>query len=286
MRIGARSNGSERLDGRMDDIRAYNRALTQAEITHLASQRGIEGPPPVGLGDEQLWLCPSIQDSANDLSGNNNNGTYQNGMGTVTDTAEGGSLAYDFDGVGDYIQTTLSDTSWRPTSTSDFTISGWYKTGNKFGYCSVLDDGAVSLAQQSNLNVAKALGLAPDADATFVATPYPNSGFVWRHFLMIVEGGSIRAYENGVLQTTVPAGTGVLVNAQSYDARVGTNPNSGAPYSAARMDDIRAYNRVLTQSEITHLASQRGVLGSPSTTTQYNAFVTHAFRQLFQTRLR
>jgi len=52
-------------------------------------------------------------------------------------------------------------------------------------------------------------------------------------------------------------------------------------------DDARVYGRALTQAEITHLASSRGVEGSPSTpTTQYNAFATHAFKQLFQTRLR
>ncbi len=243
----------------------------------------------VGLGGEQLWLSPTVANNVNpfdDQSGQGNNGTAQGGLATVADTSAGGAYAYDFDGVGDYIQTTLSDTSWRPASTPDFTISGWYKTGNKFGYCSVLDDGAVSLAQQSNLNVAKALGLAPDADASFVATPYPSSGFVWRHFLMIVEGGSIRAYEGGVLEATVPAGSSVLVNAQSYDARVGTNPNSGTPYSAARMDDIRAYNRVLAQSEITHLATSRGVLGPPGGATHYNPFKSHAFINDFQQRLR
>jgi len=37
-------------EGKMDDIRWFNRSLTGAEIIHLAEARGIEGPPPVGLG--------------------------------------------------------------------------------------------------------------------------------------------------------------------------------------------------------------------------------------------
>ncbi len=41
-------------DGLLDDSRIYNRVLTQTEITHLASQRGVTGKSPVGLGDEQL----------------------------------------------------------------------------------------------------------------------------------------------------------------------------------------------------------------------------------------
>ena len=30
---------------------------------------------PTGLGDELLWLCPSLDDSPNDLSGNGNHAT-------------------------------------------------------------------------------------------------------------------------------------------------------------------------------------------------------------------
>ena len=111
---------------RLDDIRAYDRALTQAEITHLAEARGIEGPPPVGLGDEQLWLCPSLNDSANDISGNGNDGTYNGGMGTVADTGEGGSLAYDFDGADDYIDTS----NVLGLGSGDFSISFWVKSSS------------------------------------------------------------------------------------------------------------------------------------------------------------
>ena len=213
---------------------------------------------PTGLGGEIMWLCPSLDDSPDDLSGNGNNGTYQNGMGTTSDTGSGGILAYDFDGTDDYIQTTLSDTDYR-SSNGNFTISGWYKTKNKYRSSKVFSDGAVELGQESNFNRASAAGLLPSAYQNFLATSYPNSGFVWRHFLMVVEGGSIRAYENGVLMITMLAGYGVNVNSQSYDARVGFR--NGDTYALAYMDDIRAYSHVLTQAEITLLASARGILG-------------------------
>ena len=98
---------------------------------------------------------------------------------------------------------------------------------------------------------------------------------------------------NGVLQT--PGTT------FSYPATT-ANP-SGTPFAEigdyvghgnhglfnfkGKQDDIRIYDRAITQAEITHLATSRGIEGSPSTpTAQYNAFLTHAFKQLFQTRLR
>ena len=52
-----------------------------------------------GLGGEVIWLCPSLDDSSNDLSGNGNNGTYVNGTSTVSNTEFGGSRAYLFDGT-------------------------------------------------------------------------------------------------------------------------------------------------------------------------------------------
>ena len=84
---------------------------------------------PTGLGDELLWLCPSLDDSPNDLSGNGNNGTYVNGTATVADSdpTYGGSRAYNFDGTDDYI-----DCGFPITNTS-FSVSGWYNTDSVNG---------------------------------------------------------------------------------------------------------------------------------------------------------
>ena len=48
LEVGCTLSSSTRiwfLDGRVDDIRAFNRTLNQAEITHLATSRGVLGPP-------------------------------------------------------------------------------------------------------------------------------------------------------------------------------------------------------------------------------------------------
>ena len=246
------------FNGKADDIRAYDRVLTQVEITHLASARGVEGPAPVGLGDEKLWLCPSLNDSANDLSGNGNGGTYNGGMGTVADTDNGGSLAYDFDGIDDYIQTSLTDTDWRPGN-GDFTICGWYKAQQKYATGRVLNDGAVYIGQESNFNRAAVEGLLPSTYTNWSNPAYPTSGFVWRHFVMTFSNGGIKTYQNGSLESEVVAGYGTTANAQSYDARIGYV--NGTAWTDGYVDDIRVYNRVLTGAEITHLASARGVEG-------------------------
>lgn len=44
LRVGEGTDGSGTLNGKIDDLQFYTSALTQAEITRLASSRSIEGP--------------------------------------------------------------------------------------------------------------------------------------------------------------------------------------------------------------------------------------------------
>jgi hypothetical protein len=281
----------------VDDIRAFGRALTQSEITHLATSRGIEGPAPVGLGDEQLWLCPSINDSANDISGNGNNGVYQNGMGTVADTSNGGSLAYDFDGTGDYI----SNSSLDLRNLSAFSYSAWiYDTKStnsgstmfsfgKYGSVSYPDD--IFFFQSSLLQLQVNNG--QDGSASVSTGSFKNS---WHHVAVVFDGagsgnsGRLRLFVDGVEVSltyayTVPASTSAI---SPFETRIGSYtgfPNT--TYFQGKQDDVRVYTRAITQAEITHLATSRGIEGSPSTpTTHYNPFKSHAFNNDYTRRIR
>lgn len=249
------------LDGLIDDVRLYDRPLEPTEITHLSLERGIEGSPilPRGLGDEIMWLCPSLQNSPGDLSGNGNHGTYINGLGTIADNENGGSFAFRFDGINDYLQTTLTDTDWRPNN-GNFSVCGWYKTDSKYQTGMLFNDGAVQLGQESNFNRFRTMGTLP-ADFTNWAEPlYANSNWPWRHFVCIYKDGVRTVYQNGILVVT-DSNTGLddTINAQSYDARIGWD--GGTNFANAYMDDIRVYNRALKLNEIKHLSSNRGVLG-------------------------
>jgi hypothetical protein len=281
----------------MDDIRWFNKSLTQPEITHLASQRGIEGPAPVGLGDEQLWLCPSLNDSANDISGSGNDGTYNGGMGTIADVSNGGSRCYDFDGTNDSITnssldlrnlTAMSWSAWVKDTKATSTISAMFSFG-KLGSSSYPDD--IHFFQKSTVEAQ--VGNGADGSAFSVNSSIKNS---WQHIAIVFDGGGsgnsdrLQLFVNGTLAAmtyayTVPASTSAIT---PYETRIGSY--TGAPngnYFQGLQDDVRVYHRALTQSEITHLATSRGIEGSPSgPPAQYNAFLTHAFKQLFQTRLR
>ena len=98
---------------------------------------------PTGLGDEKLWLCPTLDNVTpfNDLSDQANNGTANGGLATIADTSNGGAFAYDFDGVNDFIRLPAGVV---PT-TGSLTISAWVEhtttTGSR-AYVSDWDYGA------------------------------------------------------------------------------------------------------------------------------------------------
>jgi hypothetical protein len=287
--IGQYIGGSFFFQGRMDDIRTYDRALTQAEIVHLSEARGIEGTPPVGLGDEKLWLCPTLNDSANDISGNGNDGTYQGGMATIVDTGAGGSQAYNHDTTGREILLP-ADLGISGTSMS---ISMWFNnTSNAVGsnadnwfgaYDNTYANSNMRIYQFQNLILADDRNESPD---TFI-NPYTTLSTTnsWVHVVAVADGsaGEYRFYVDGVLEDTVSSGGSDMTVKTTVPWRVGGGGIS--PSAIGMSDDIRAYGRVLTQAEITHLATSRGIEGGPSAGGFYNPFINKTFNQNYTRRI-
>ena len=288
MTIGSYIGTALPYDGRIDDVRIFDRTLTPAETTHLAEARGIQGPPPVGLGDEQLWLCPSINDSANDISGNGNNGTYNGGMGTVTSD---GKLAYDFDGTDDYISTAFAPS----TSSHDFvSYSAWINIANQSSAAfPILTDrnnstvsGWVNFAVRVDSSSLKHAAYVPNS---FYDLPLPQSSGSWVHLVQTRDKASkqLTVYANGVL-----VGTSTYTGSDTFRAStfsLGKWDDGGSGGGAALLDDVRYFERALTAAEITHLATSRGIEGGPSTpptTGFYNPFINMIFNNDYTRRIR
>ena len=244
-----------------DDIRIFDRALTTSEITHLATSRGIEGSPYTysGLGDEKLWLCPSLDDSADDISGNGNHGTYNGGMGTVADTSNGGTRAYSFDGSNDYIS--LGNVL---TGTSDFTISAWFNTDStSFSYIygkgisssSGPNSAGIGIAQSSG-GVYGAIGNGTSRLGLSVAGSVSASS--WYHLCITFDrDGNATTYLDGVSvnSQSISSVQGNIGSSTDYIGRYGY---AFGGFFDGLVDDVRTYERILSTSEITALASKRG----------------------------
>ena len=257
----------------------------------------------VGLGGEQLWLSPTVANNVNpfdDQSGNGNNGTGQGGISTVSDSASGGSYAYYFDGVNDYIDCG-SSASLDKTSSDAVSQSGWIKVvdttttqfillpkslggGSYRGTHLTIKNGLLSLRIISTLN-------SPELQIETGTTLTTG----WHHIAFSYDGSllsaGVRIYLDGVSQSitaiTSTLTAGVSVTNVGGPLLVSTRSSLDfKPLNGTLQDDLRLFDRVLTQSEITHLATSRGVLGPPGGTTHYNPFKSYAFTNDFQQRLR
>jgi hypothetical protein len=219
---------------------------------------------PRGIGGELLWWCPSLDDSGNgtntlnDLSGNGRNGTLTDmdaATDWVGDTASGGVRALDFDGTNDRVtsatianQSALTISAWINTSAS--TRSGIVSIGasGAGAYMDVLATGVLRCAIENNLT-----------SFIFRDSSSVVSGQGWRHVAMTATVSAVNVFVSASNVTTGGSASGTIlqialgtVNA----ARGFLSPYGG--FLSARLDDMRIFGRVLTQAEITNLASRRG----------------------------
>ena len=183
--------------------------------------------------------------TAVDDSGNNNNGTISGAIATVGKI--GGALS--FDGVNDQVSIATLNHN---IGTGDFTWSAWIYP-RRIGYKTY--EGVMSVGSYSpNLSV------NPGGNGQWGAYwgGARNSGDtitpdMWTHVTMAREGGIIRFYKNGIqMPMTHPVATSMA----NTIFRVGQNGNNS--YFYGDIDEVRFYNRALTQSEITEVYNFNG----------------------------
>ena len=227
-----------------------------------------------GLGGESLWLCPTLNDSANDLSGHNRNGIYRTGtadpMTTVADTGAGGSRAYDFNDYGKRITCSTVGSG----TTDGVSVSFWLYMNTWPDFRAVFDfNGAGSNANDSLTFLTRNGSdsrYGQYAMQAFIRPDFVYDGIYlnpigtgsWFHVCTNRVAGTsdLDTYVNGVKVVTLAnqSGTVSLANGCTIGSYY-----DGIRSIDGRMDDFRLFTRALTQSEITHLASSRGVQGGP-----------------------
>lgn len=104
----------EEFEGIVDEVRVYNRALSECEIKELYT-----GTPDPNCG---LVAYYPFNGNAHDESGNGNDGTV-NGATLTTDKCAHANSAHLFDGQNDYIKVPFSD----EIDLEEFTLAAWAK---------------------------------------------------------------------------------------------------------------------------------------------------------------
>jgi hypothetical protein len=206
------------------------------------------------LSDGLIAYYP-FNGNANDLSGNGNNGTLV-GNATFVEGHIGATLY--LDGDGDYV-----DLGTGFDLNNNDSVSVWinshdlsrrypaifakYETNHYGPYDFDLHYDKI------NLWVSDGAGGYRSIDS--ISSIRENE---WYHIVFTINGDTLNIYINGVLDTTT---TGLPIISNNYDrVTVGRQAYMFSPYSNLEfigyIDELRIYNRVLTQSEVTELYRQ------------------------------
>ncbi|MFZ4672598.1 MAG: LamG-like jellyroll fold domain-containing protein [Flavobacterium sp.] len=247
------------LEGKLDDVGFWNRALTETEITNLYnSSLPQTACLPANIPTTGLVGYWPFCGNANDESGNANNGTV-NGATLTTDRFGNANSAYSFDGVDDKIHI------GQLNLTSNYSISFWSNLNNsQFQYpigFGVNQTNTVDLFKGYGIGYSSTLpqcsGLTNSKYFVFDAVSTCNN-FIecnniinpsqWSHVVMSKNGNLVSIYINGTLENS-----GTNLNLQGIiDLYFGVRTDLFAYFNGI-LDDIGIWNRALTQEEITNL---------------------------------
>lgn len=202
--------------------------------------------------------------NANDESGNGNHGTVH-GATITTDRFGNPDSAYSFDGVDDYIKASADN-----LPTAERTVSLWFfanimSGGVPLGYGGGGGPPGTSWLMFSGTLKHQFFGMSShwNSNAILYYWPQPPVGD-WYHFVVATDENGTKIYING--EEKASNGnfvTNTIVLNTDLSIGVAVSPFGIAPYVDANVgyhdgmiDDVRIYNRALSEDEIGTLYNQ------------------------------
>lgn len=196
---------------------------------------------------------------ANDVSGNNNH-AIAHGALLTTNRFGGANCAYAFDGINDIIQ--VLQNTVIPYGNQARTAAMWIYTtpdswtSHRHG---VFSYGTVQIRQAFgiDMNPYPNIQFYTWGDDLEVATNVPEQG--WIHLAFTYDGEyTIKGYVNGILMDSRIL-EGPLNTKAGTILNIGSNGRASNAYFHGKIDDVRIYNRELSQQEIESLVHPSGL---------------------------
>jgi uncharacterized repeat protein (TIGR03803 family) len=246
LRLGGNAVWGEYFQGTLDEIRLYNRSLSQTEIAEDMMSPVVAGALVVSSPiDDGLVAAYSFDDgTAVDATGNGQHGAIS---GAVPVAGKyGGALA--FDGVNDVVA--IADTS-RLRLTAGMTLEAWVRPDTLQPWSTVVLKEAPSglaygLYANTDTNrpagVASIGGLGRDA-AGSSALPAGE----WSHVVVTYNAAQLKLWVNGVQRGS--RSIQGLIQVSNGQLMIGGN-NVWGEYFDGVIDNVRVYNRALGAAAI------------------------------------
>lgn len=236
--------------GSMDDLKLYNRALSDTEITTIFQ---AEAPnPSLSAG---LFANYKFDGNANDVSGKGNNGTINGSATFTTDRFGQANKALNFDGVDDHVSVPNNNTlsgfneitlsAWvnhnQTTGTLGAIIAKWYQSVQD-NYLMVVEGGTNKFGASTN----------NERNVPFYS---PNSIPIntWNHLVFTHNSSGDWLYFNGYLVASNTISGNIIYSSQNL--LIGADSNLGTlwRFFKGKIDDVRLYNRALSRLEVQQL---------------------------------
>ena len=267
MYIGQRSDNAFRTNGYVDNVKIFNYARTPAQVVWDYNRGG-----PVGW-----WKFDECQGgTANDASGNSNNGTItigatgsQTAVGTCTTsgTAWGNgatgkrNASLNFDGTDDIASFTSTNVINPPAGS----VAMWFKPSSTqngtnyylFAHPQTVDNSRVYITTNSSgTNINGRLGTGTTIGSVTITAN------TWHHVILTWNGTSAKFYVDGQDKTSTPTFNGLTSAAAT--STIGNYIGAAQGYTG-QIDDVKIFNYALTPAQIKTLFNDGAVRFGPAT---------------------
>ena len=243
--VGGSFEASQSLNGDIDSLHIYNRALSSAEVQALYELNN-------NLANG-LVAHYEFEGDADDSSGNDNDGEEFGGVSYVDGVI---GQAVSFDGVDDYIDVAHNDS----LSPDILTVSVWVNIIEDNGIVNMLLKGRwngdlTNNQREYQLNTTYGNFYGEQWNNVYLLNPAVESE--WSLITLTYDKNSLRIYKNGLLDNSETFDDEINKPSNPESLTIGSafgveNGDLGTYQNAlnAKMDDLRIYNRALSAEEI------------------------------------
>jgi Concanavalin A-like lectin/glucanases superfamily/Secretion system C-terminal sorting domain len=244
------NNLNEYFNGKIDDIRIYNRAFNECEVHDLYELERSSNPP---LPDLLAWY--PFTGNARDSSGNHFHGTIH-GATFTTDRFGVPNKALYFNGFNNYVSVPDNDTL--DIGTRDYSMVAWIKT-NTPNFGRIISKGSSNCVTGYMMRLGGSHSDRIHLENAFNGTCSVNyfgnrtiQDNEWHCIAGVVKrDSSAKIFMDGQLDREIRLNTSTLNLSNNLNLFIGASHNANIPeWFKGSIDEIRIYGKALYASEI------------------------------------